>query len=137
MRYFFLTEKTTITTPPSDQSVTKGQTATFPIGIHVDPEEKQHLKVKWFKDDQEIVMGPKYSMGDDHSLIIHDSAVADTGNYKCKVDTELDSIEASAKLVVKGKTKEIPWNVYKIIFLYFKITSIDFAGHNFILFLIK
>ena len=75
----------------------------FTIGIHVDPNEKHHLKVKWYKDNEEIVLGPKFLISGNYSMIILDSAVADTGNYKCKVDAELDSTEASAKLVVKGK----------------------------------
>ena len=99
----FFTEKTTIITPPSNQSVTKGETVIFTIVIYVDPQEKQHVKVKWLKDDKEIAMGPKYLMSDNYSLIISDSTVADTGNYTCKVDTELDSAEATAELFVKGK----------------------------------
>ena len=84
----------TIITPPSSQNVTKGEMVMFPIGIHVDPNEKHNLKDKWYKDNEEIILGPKFSISDNYSLIIRDSAEADTGNYTCKVNAELDSTEA-------------------------------------------
>lgn len=80
------------------------QTAKFPCRVIVDAAERQYLKVKWYRDGVELRTGPgtRYTVDSEHSLIISDAAVADTGSFKCGAVTDLDSAEGTAELVVKG-----------------------------------
>ena len=66
---------------------------------------KPNLKVKWFKDGEELKASTHFTMdtmGQKHMLTIRESAVDDQAKYTIEVE---EGVESSANLTVEGQHK--------------------------------
>ena len=88
-----------------------GTEAKFTCTAMTDPEEAKNLRIDWKKDDELI----DYKLAQrvfknymDNSLTISGLYTLDTGKYTCVASNGLDTSEASAQLVVQGKS----WGIF-------------------------
>ena len=99
--------KTLIQTKPLDIMIYEGTEAKFTCTATTDPEEVSELRIEWKKDGQLIdyALAQRVFKNDmDNSLTISGTISLDTGKYTCMATNGLDENEASAQLVVQGKT---------------------------------
>lgn len=86
-------QKTIIESSQQQINALQGESATVKCNHDTDPELQDSLTVDWFKDamkvkdDDRISKKPK-------ELIINNLLVSDTGSYKCKVSTSVESVES-------------------------------------------
>jgi len=104
----FLPAPTRITDPPRSQSVNAADDVTLQCGATTDRAE--NLTVEWLWNGRRIdfrgsmATNLRYNPSD-HSLVISDSLVANSGEYSCRAGNGLDSVESPpARIVVKGLT---------------------------------
>ena len=99
--------KTLIVTPPLDLMLPEGTEAKFTCSGTTDPEEVQNLQIVWKKDNQTInyaLAQRVFQNAIDNSLTISGTIYLDTAKYTCVASNGLDTSEASAQLVVQGKS---------------------------------
>ena len=86
------------TVPLADQAVKEKETAVFSCEI-----DKDNLKVKWYKGDEELKGGAKYSldhMGHKYMLTVRDCQLEDETEYTIVAE---EGVDATAKLSVEGQ----------------------------------
>jgi len=102
--------KTRIVTAPLDMMIPEGMEAKFTCTGTTDPDEVENLKITWKKDNQTInyeLAQRVFENAIDNSLTISGSIYLDTGKYTCVASNGLDSSEASAQLIVQGRSSSI------------------------------
>lgn len=94
-------ERTRILSGPKDYEAEAGSTATF--RCHAEHDPSLPLRIRWFKDGEYIAVNNnnRFVQSSDHSLAITRSTELDSGTYTCMAETDLDHVEASAKLIVQ------------------------------------
>ena len=103
----FCAGATKIQTAPLDVMVYEGTEAKFTCTATTDSEEVKNQQIEWMKDGEFI----DYSLAQrmfknemDNSLTITGTISLDTAKYTCVASNGLDEDEASAQLIVQGKT---------------------------------
>jgi neuronal cell adhesion protein len=94
-------EKTRIITGPRDYEAEAGSTATFRCHAEHDPDLS--MKIRWFKDGEylDVNLMARFVQSSDQSLAITKTTELDSGQFTCMAETDLDYVEASAKLIVQ------------------------------------
>lgn len=85
-------------------SVTAGDSATLECRISGSPE----LKVKWFKDQKEVVSGRKYKMSvKDTTAVLKILSVDkdDTGEYRMELSNKVGKDQCSCSVTIKGQSQ--------------------------------
>ena len=102
------TVPTVIQTAPQDTTVVEGADVTLTCTATTDPEEEENLKVDWKRGEWFIPyeLVARVTKNDvDHSLTIFAAFSLDSGTYTCVASNGVDTVEASARLIVQGKGK--------------------------------
>ncbi|KAI4487248.1 hypothetical protein M0804_005397 [Polistes exclamans] len=89
-----------ITQPPNDQATVEGKTVRITCRVFGAPKPI----VKWARNGQELT-GGRYKIMDNGDLEIENIIFIDAGSYTCHASNKLGTVEASANLVVKERTK--------------------------------
>ena len=94
-------EHTRITGRPQDYEVEAGDSATFRCNAVYDADLR--LQIKWLKDGEliDFETEPRFVQSSDQSLTITKTTELDSGTYTCLAQSELDSAEAQATLIVQ------------------------------------
>ena len=104
------TEMTVIVDPPPDQTVDAGSDVTFRCGARTDREEVSKLTVEWWRDGKPM-RHPKEerytSVGMDSWLRLADVQLADIAGYTCRAGNGLDTVDVTARLIVKGHVRRV------------------------------
>ena len=103
----WLTEKTSIVVPPSNQTVTVGNDVTLYCNATTDTLEHRKLKTSWLLNGEKIEFGSRTNVAQydpDKSLKITQAQIDNTGSYTCNASTELDWDAVTVKLTVRGVT---------------------------------
>ncbi len=86
-----------VVTPLSDTTVTESDSVSFTCELN-----KPNKKVTWYKDEVEISLSDTHytitSEDYSYNLVINDSTLSDTGNYRMAVE----DVSTSATLTVNG-----------------------------------
>jgi len=79
--------------------------------VRVDPRELSRLRVTWFKDDTPlddsritttVSSDPSSDNEAGFVLMIAESVPSDTGRYTCRATTDVETVEHTVQLLVKG-----------------------------------
>lgn len=85
-------------------SVTAGDSATLECRISGSPD----LKVKWFKDQKEVVSGRKYRMSVKDTTVVLKIVSADegdTGEYRMELSNKVGKDQCSCSVTVLGQSQ--------------------------------
>ena len=96
-----------ITGGPQDYEVEASDTATFRCNAVYDSDLE--LKIKWLKDGEliDFETEPRFIQSSDQSLTITKTTELDSGTYTCLAQSDLDSAQASATLIVQVSLNNI------------------------------
>ena len=94
---------------PQPQDIVAPSFIRFECTISVDPRILSNVDVKWFKDDNplsldatrmtvDVVLDTETTI----SLTIEKSKSSDTGNYKCRASNQVEVVEHTVRLVIRG-----------------------------------
>lgn len=98
------TEKTIITTQPRSQTVDAPIDVLFECAATADPSHSSRLTYVWERNGIPITdNNPRYVVDRaTHRLTIKQTEGNDTSEYRCVVSSDIDRVEASAMLTVRG-----------------------------------
>lgn len=99
------TDKTVITVPPENTTVSVNSDVTLHCNATTDDMERRYLKITWLLNGEEIQFGVRGNVAQYHpdkSLKITQAQVDNTGSYTCNASTELDWTAVTVRLTVRG-----------------------------------
>ena len=113
-----------ITGGPQDYEVEASDTATFRCNAVYDSDLE--LKIKWLKDGEliDFETEPRFIQSSDQSLTITKTTELDSGTYTCLAQSDLDSAQASATLIVQVSFNNIYNGDLKFNYLKFYIHTL-------------
>ena len=94
-----------ISVPPESAVINATTDFVFKCAATTDSRHLSQLKIVWEKDGEPIVIDKqtsKYFIDEDNSLHIRQAAGIDTGDYTCVASTDIDRVEETANLIVRG-----------------------------------
>ena len=98
---FFLPVPPIFITSPTNQTIPKGQTASFSCSATGDPLPL----IKWFKSQDSISNDLHFSVLSNGTLVINNVSEQDSGWFTCRATNDAGTVEKRAYLLVAGMEK--------------------------------
>nr|XP_002123662.2 uncharacterized protein LOC100178078 [Ciona intestinalis] len=93
--------------PPRDKYVKAGQTAVFPCKAI---NHSSVTNITWLKDGKPLRLERNRIIQRRQRLVVRRSSKSDTGVYTCRITVEDETIQAKARLMLKGRM--LPWSTW-------------------------
>ena len=95
---FILSVPPSLTETPMNQTIPKGQTASFSCSATGDPTPS----IKWYKSQDPISNNTHFSVLSNATLVVNNVSEQDNGWYTCRATNDAGTIEDRANLLVAG-----------------------------------
>ena len=96
--YYYITAPPFFTQTPTNQTIPKGRTATFPCNVRGDPTPS----IKWYKSNVPVNSGKNLVVLSNGTLLVTRVTQLDSGWFTCRAENEAGTIEVKAFLLVAG-----------------------------------